>query len=602
MHGALRPQGCDLILSAVTRPIQDIVAGLLFAASGVVVEPYKGAQLKGMTGFTKGIGIGAVGLVAKPLVGIFDAFAHVSESIHDAARSANVLEKKPCTVKRLRLPYVFGLHKTLLSYNSVDACSANLLRLFPLKDDKRLQAEDRECLILSQLLQKGPGEGWYLVVTTKRILKFYVKYDASLPPAIEWQVKMSNDVQITSNVEHTTHDQVVLKISSTPKRPLSPVKKQPDDKKSFEKSDDNHLPNNLEVSEPDASVNSKSRRMTKHNPVQHALGAFNTNRAKKKERLVYYVQGDLNTERDPLIQIHNSICCLTGQFGSIMPRKFRKTLAGKSGQEGLTSFGPLHFREEEHEDSMTQKNDVSYFLEAIPWVHDFDNICQMKSRSEWTFQDELQATKAMDDGPSWVVEARARSTFEPLPFPTVLSSQIQDHQEVRRLENELASGLKSFKKVEEELNQYVYSPIGQKIGSIFRGSDLIEECCEDGLTFDGDEEPSRVDGTNVTVEERLENVEFMLRSLLTNPPNISTTTNKSLFPPSTLSSAVSALSFSGDAPENAASHNPSSNETELLRLEVQLLRRALSQRDADESSSGANGKKKKRKLKKFWKP
>jgi hypothetical protein len=310
----------------------------------------------------------------------------------------------------------------------------------------------------------------------------------------------------------------------------------------------------------------------------------------------------VNTERDPLIQIHNSICCLTGQFGSIMPRKFRKTLAGKSGQEGLTSFGPLHFREEEHEDSMTQKNDVSYFLEAIPWVHDFDNIRQMKSRSEWTFQDELQATKAMDDGPSWVVEARARSTFEPLPFPTVLSSQIQDHQEVRRLENELASGLKSFKKVEEELNQYVYSPIGQKIGSIFRGSDLIEECCEDGLTFDGDEEPSRVDGTNVTVEERLENVEFMLRSLLTNPPNISTTTNKSLFPPSTLSSAVSALSFSGDAPENAASHNPSSNETELLRLEVQLLRRALSQRDADESSSGANGKKKKRKLKKFWKP
>jgi hypothetical protein len=596
MHGALRPQGCNLFLSAVTRPIQDIVAGLLFAASGVVVEPYKGAQLKGMSGFTKGIGIGTVGLVAKPLVGIFDAFAHVSESIHDAARSANVLEKKPCTVKRLRLPYVFGLHKTLLPYNSVDACSANLLRLFPLKDDKRLQAEDRECLILSQLLQKGPGEGWYLVVTTKRILKFYVKYDASLPPAIEWQVKMSNDVQITSNVEHTTHDQVVLKISSTPKRPLSPAKKQSDDKKA----DDNHLQNILEISVPGASVNS-SRRMIKHNPVQHALGAFGTNRAKKKERLVYYVQGDLNTERDPLIQIHNSICCLTGQFGSIMPRKFRKTLAGKSGQEGLTSFGPLHFREEEHENTVSQKNDVSDYLEAIPWVHDFGNIRQMKSRSEWTFQDELQATKAMDDGPSWVVEARARSTFEPLPFPKVLTSQIQDQQEVRRLENELASGLKSFKKVAEELNLYLYVPIGQKIGSIFRGTEMIEECCEDGLTFDAEEEPSRIDCTNVTVEERLENVEFMLRSLLTNPPNISTTTSKSLFPPSTLSSAVSALSASGDDPEIMAAHNPSSNETELLRLEVQLLRRSLAQKDADESSSGANVKKKKRKLKKFWK-
>ena len=77
MHGQFRPQGFELVLSAVTRPLQDVIAGLLFATSGLLVEPYRGAQLKGITGFTRGIGIGTAGLITKPLVGVFDAFAHL---------------------------------------------------------------------------------------------------------------------------------------------------------------------------------------------------------------------------------------------------------------------------------------------------------------------------------------------------------------------------------------------------------------------------------------------------------------------------------------------------------------------------------------------
>ena len=216
MHGQFRPKGGELIMTAITRPLQDVVAGLLFAASGVFVEPYKGAQLKGMAGFTKGLGVGTVGLVAKPLVGVFDAFAHVSESMHDFSRSANVLVKNLNSVKKMRLPYVFGLHKILLPYNSVDACSANLLRLFPLKREKRSQSEDGEVLILSQLLQRGPGLGWYIVVTTKRIVKFIVRYDGTEPPVMNWQIEVNKKADIISRVEHCSHSEVLLEIKMLP--------------------------------------------------------------------------------------------------------------------------------------------------------------------------------------------------------------------------------------------------------------------------------------------------------------------------------------------------------------------------------------------------
>eukprot|EP00956_Cyclotella_meneghiniana_P043340 scaffold265390_cov152-Cyclotella_meneghiniana.AAC.1 len=71
----------------VTRPVHDIVFGVISATTGVITEPYRGAKSNGVVGFSKGVGVGMLGLVVKPMVGLCDAFAHVMGSFDDIAKS-----------------------------------------------------------------------------------------------------------------------------------------------------------------------------------------------------------------------------------------------------------------------------------------------------------------------------------------------------------------------------------------------------------------------------------------------------------------------------------------------------------------------------------
>ena len=619
MHGQFRPKGCKLVLSAVKSPFEDIVGGLYFAASGVFVEPFRGAQLKGMAGFTRGIGIGTVGLIAKPLVGVFDAFAHVTESIHDVARSANILDKKLASVKRMRLPYVFGLHKILLPYNPVDACSANLLRLFPLKEDKRSQSEGNEVLILSQLLQKGPGLGWYIVVTNKRIVKFNVRYDESEAPIMEWQVKLSSDIHIASSVDHRTHNQVVLQIRMTPVRADTPEQNQSIKQLKSVENNDSQKYDDI-ASQHNESASGKNRRGQKTNPVQHALGAFGTSKPKKREMATYHVFGDLQTERDALIQVHNAICCLTGQFDSIMSRKYSNSGGVQGDRDGYTSFGPLHFDKEYKKAAAPSTYDMSEHLDEIPWLYDFNQTTQRKSRNEWVFSDELQASKEMGGDPDWIVEARARSTFEPLPFPSVLSV-VDDGLEVQRLAAELQGGQISYLDAVDALQQYI-RPAGRQTDREFetqnQSTGVAEIAAGLSMIFDG-EEPSLIDPTEVTVEERLEHVESMLQRLVYGQLGTESNArvaghlngaqqNSSFFPnPSSNRSAISALT----GPENNVIRNLPIpiDDSEQLRREVEFLRRQLAQKDGDRlgedetQSTNTKGSKRtrKRRFKKLWK-
>ena len=171
-HGP-RPTGSE-IASLIAKPAQDLLAGAMFAATGIVVEPYKGAKMKGKAGFGKGVCIGVVGLVGKPAVGVFYAFAHFTETIQYVARSANILEKKFQPVKKLRLPYVFGTSDILLSFDPIDARSSSLLLSYPLENSKgtgdggakRINENWNEVLILSEILHLEPGVDLYIVVTT----------------------------------------------------------------------------------------------------------------------------------------------------------------------------------------------------------------------------------------------------------------------------------------------------------------------------------------------------------------------------------------------------------------------------------------------------
>lgn len=46
--------------------------GLVDGVTGVFTKPYEGARDQGVEGFFKGLGVGAVGLVARPTAGVVD--------------------------------------------------------------------------------------------------------------------------------------------------------------------------------------------------------------------------------------------------------------------------------------------------------------------------------------------------------------------------------------------------------------------------------------------------------------------------------------------------------------------------------------------------
>lgn len=82
-----KKKGCGRVTLMITRPMQDIVFGFGFGVTGVITEPYRGAKKDGVVGFAKGASIGLIGVFVKPVVGLADAFSHVTESVHDIAKS-----------------------------------------------------------------------------------------------------------------------------------------------------------------------------------------------------------------------------------------------------------------------------------------------------------------------------------------------------------------------------------------------------------------------------------------------------------------------------------------------------------------------------------
>ncbi len=51
-------------------------------ATGVVLDPIKGAKVDGAKGFAKGVGTGLIGAAVKPGVGLFDLATRTTQGIH----------------------------------------------------------------------------------------------------------------------------------------------------------------------------------------------------------------------------------------------------------------------------------------------------------------------------------------------------------------------------------------------------------------------------------------------------------------------------------------------------------------------------------------
>ena len=117
--------------------------------TGLVLSPIKEVRKDGLSGLARGVAIGAIGVLTKPTVGLLDALSHFTGSIHDVAKSVNVLDKRYEPARRLRLPYTFRVQNVLIPFNRATAESVLLLKKFP--PNRSLETSAAEVHVASEV-------------------------------------------------------------------------------------------------------------------------------------------------------------------------------------------------------------------------------------------------------------------------------------------------------------------------------------------------------------------------------------------------------------------------------------------------------------------
>lgn len=506
----------QIAVSGLLRPAQDVVFGALFGASGVIVEPYRGFKQDKVAGLAKGIGLGIIGAGVKPVVGLFDAFAHFTEAIHDLAKDINVLEKKFEPVQKRRLPHVFGLMDLLTPFNIVSATSMLLLKRFPFQSDSR-----PEVIVVAEVLHMEPGIDKYTIVSTRRVALFNVRLEkgGSAVPSLLWQIPFGEGVDVKSIIESRGHNGISICITSIAHNESTNDSLQEEGTKVFnppplpsegngleadltthshaslfgfvrdssaldEETDHN---SQLNISNPpDKSFFDVANQNVKDAAKAIALHAGNIvtlptiqqletgqGRARNPIKSPYhgklldqrFVLGEFQ-DRKSLIRIHNAICCVSKHFDLIM---YDGGVGFGGSKEGLTVFGHLIFKDDSIKeasanDHKRNKHDFYNILEEVAWLHDVDtesreegwmekSISSIKSRKLWQWSDEVESSKRQG-GPSWLIESRARSMFVPPPPPPVPGNVGLSDEFVMLTLGQLRDGGLNYEQARENIHAY----------------------------------------------------------------------------------------------------------------------------------------------------
>ncbi|KAI9141282.1 hypothetical protein BKA69DRAFT_1124929 [Paraphysoderma sedebokerense] len=107
----------------VTTGAKSFAKSVVSGVTGVVTKPLEGAEKGGVEGFFKGFGKGIVGVVAKPMVGIFDLASNVSEGIKN---TTTVFEENE--LDRVRQPRFIAKDSILRVYSERESLGQAWLR------------------------------------------------------------------------------------------------------------------------------------------------------------------------------------------------------------------------------------------------------------------------------------------------------------------------------------------------------------------------------------------------------------------------------------------------------------------------------------------
>ncbi|KAJ7706184.1 vacuolar protein sorting-associated protein 13 [Mycena rosella] len=162
----------------VTAGGEALASSVASAMEGVLMKPIEGAESEGAFGFFKGVGKGLVGAVTKPVVGVFDLAANVSEGI----RNTTTVFDGPAR-DRVRLPRHVSADGVLRPYDARAATGQYWLRDL---DNGTYRQEAYVAHI------NAPGGDNVVLLTSSRVLSFWSK-----KLRLDWELPFSQVQGVT---------------------------------------------------------------------------------------------------------------------------------------------------------------------------------------------------------------------------------------------------------------------------------------------------------------------------------------------------------------------------------------------------------------------
>ena len=492
-------RGVGGISRIFTRPIIDLIRGVVLGTTGLVVTPIKRARKDGLPGLARGVGVGAVGVLAKPVVGILDAISHFSGSIHDVAKSVNVLDKRYQPASRLRLPYAFSVRNVLIPFNPITARSVRLLKKFPVakilvsEGSGKIPTLETEVHVASEIFSVESGVETFVIISTFRVVLVKVKRDGAGVeiPTLCWEVPLTTRAKVSSRITDQGHNGVALTIVVCSPRPKgtnqqdlqpssaqellhTPIRGSNDvdgaDSVTFpinEIGDEAAHPQRSLRSHDGASMQAplattaRGQSSIDSDPSTDEAQLHHTILAHTGELIDFFTVLAEFHHRRQLCRLHNAICCMSGNMKDII---LDRGIGTTGGTEGYSSFGEFYFTETVVASTQSVGGRADY-LELVPWVPNifFNSIGRMntvdvnegfvKMRRKWKLEQEFQASEAFG-GPKWLVKARAEAVFVPEQAPDIPSNLAHVHA-LELILKKLYDGLLSFEEAKAEVERTV---------------------------------------------------------------------------------------------------------------------------------------------------
>jgi regulator of replication initiation timing len=497
----------------VFRPVGDILLGVAMGASGLIISPYKGFKKGGTLGLMRGVATGTAGVVAKPLVGVLDAFTHFSATVHDVARSANVLERRYQPALKLRLQYSFGPMKVLSPFDAVTARAMDLLKAFPpkAKRSKSQGGRSAEFQIHSEVLHMEHGVETYAIVSTIRVVLIKLKRDNNgLSPSFGWEVSLAGDALVKSLLTDHGHNGVALTIKKRAEAEDSPMQ----EKSRQGQRGSRQGPIRNMISSSAISVDSAFTITDSEPPQMSQEASSDTGDSPQQEDSTYRYGSTRKggeilewftvlaefQHRVQLTKLHNAICCVVEDFDAVVVDH-----AGDSDPpyKGATTFGLYTFGASSQDSNTSPSSNVDLIaaLEHLPWMHDatFNMIRNLPEKNQvaevsrlrqgWMFSNELEASRQLG-GPKWLVEARARAMFVPSEPPVTPEYLDPYDPVVEKVYIELEQGNISSAQASRLFESHS--------GAVFSQSDYDDLGGDGGEVFSGEGDSGEGDGVSGT--------------------------------------------------------------------------------------------------------